>query len=83
MAFPLIAGAGTLTTILSIKAEYHVLNIMSGIVINLIIVYIVIRSSGWIQRRIGKSGEEILRKVFGIILLAISIKLIKSNLNII
>ena len=83
LAFPLIAGAGTLTTILSIKAEYHVLNIMSGIVINLIIVYIVIRSSGWIQRKIGKSGEEILRKVFGIILLAISIKLIKSNLNII
>ena len=82
LAFPLIAGAGTLTTILSIKAEYHVLNIVIGIIINLIIVYIVIRSSGWIQRKIGKNGEEILRKVFGIILLAISIKLIQSNLSI-
>jgi len=82
LAFPLIAGAGTLTTILSIKAEYNVLNIVIGIIINLVIVYIVIRSSSWIQRKIGKNGEEILRKVFGIILLAISIKLIQSNLSI-
>ena len=82
LAFPLIAGAGTLTTILSIKAEYHVVNIIIGIIINLIIVFLVIRSSDWIQRKIGKNGEEILRKVFGIILLAISIKLIQSNLSI-
>ncbi len=82
LAFPLIAGAGTLTTILSIKAEYHISNIIAGIIINLIIVYAVIRSSDWIQKKIGKNGEEILRKIFGIILLAISIKLIQSNLNI-
>ena len=82
LAFPLIAGAGTLTTILLVKAEYHVANIVIGIIINLIIVFIVIRSSGWIQRKIGKNGEEILRKVFGIILLAISIKLIQSNLSV-
>lgn len=82
IAFPLIAGAGTLTTILSIKSEYQQLDIVMGIIINLIIVYIVIRSSDWIQSKIGKNGEEILRKVFGIILLAISIKLIKSNLDI-
>ncbi len=82
LAFPLIAGAGTLTTILSIKAEYHVSNIIIGIIINLIIVFAVIRSSDWIQRKIGKNGEEILRKIFGIILLAISIKLIKSNLDV-
>lgn len=82
IAFPLIAGAGTLTTILSIKSEYQQLDIVIGIIINLIIVYVVIRSSDWIQAKIGKNGEEILRKVFGIILLAISIKLIKSNLDI-
>lgn len=82
LAFPLIAGAGTLTTILSIKAEYHVCDIMVGIIINLIIVFAVIRSSDWIQKKIGKNGEEILRKIFGIILLAISVKLIQSNLNI-
>ncbi len=82
LAFPLIAGAGTLTSILSIKAEYHVVNIIIGIIINLIIVFLVIRSSDWIQRKIGKNGEEILRKVFGIVLLAISIKLIQSNLSI-
>lgn len=82
LAFPLIAGAGTLTTILSIKAEYYLFDILAGIVINLVIVYAVIRSSDWIQAKIGKSGEEILRKIFGIILLAISVKLIQSNLSI-
>lgn len=83
LAFPLIAGAGTLTTILSIKAEYLLINIIVGILINLLIVFAAIRSSGWIQRVIGKNGAEVLRKVFGIILLSISIKLIKSNLTII
>lgn len=83
LAFPLIAGAGTLTTILSIKAEYTLMNILVGILINLFVVFIAIRSSGWIQRVIGKNGAEVLRKVFGIILLSISIKLIKSNLAII
>lgn len=81
LAFPLIAGAGTLTTILSLRAEYDVLNMILGIVINLIIVYAVIRSSDWIQKKIGKNGAEILRKVFGIILLSIAIKLLKSNLG--
>ena len=79
LAFPMIAGAGTLTTILSLKAEYHALNIGIGIAVNLIIVYIVLRSSGWIQRKLGKGGATVLRKVFGIILLAIAIKLFKSN----
>jgi multiple antibiotic resistance protein len=83
LAFPLIAGAGTLTTILSIKAEYTLTNIIGGIIINLIIVFVVIRSSDWIQRVIGHNGAEVLRKIFGIILLSIAIKLIKSNLDII
>ncbi len=81
LAFPLIAGAGTLTTILSLKAEYETLNIGVGIALNLLIVFIVLKSSSFIQRKIGKGGAAILRKVFGIILLAIAIKLFKTNLG--
>lgn len=80
LAFPLIAGAGTLTTILSLKAEYQSLNIGVGITLNLLIIYVVLKSSSFIQKKIGKNGASILRKVFGIILLAIAIKLFKSNL---
>ncbi len=79
LAFPLIAGAGTLTTILSLKAEYETINISIGIAVNLVLVFWVLRSSNWIQRKIGRGGADVLRKVFGIILLAIAIKLIKSN----
>ena len=81
IAFPLIAGAGTMTTILSLKAEFHMWNIMIGIVLNLLFVYLVLRSSNWISRKLGKGGAEVLRKVFGIILLAIAIKLFKTNWN--
>ena len=80
IAFPLIAGAGTLTTILTLKSEFENVNIGIGIVLNLLIVYLVLRSSNWIHRKIGKGGEEVLRKVFGIILLAIAIKIFKSNI---
>jgi multiple antibiotic resistance protein len=80
LAFPLIAGAGTMTTIISLRAEYQAINIFSGIIINLILVYIVLRSCNWLERKIGNGGFIILRKVMGIILLAIAIKLIKSNL---
>ena len=79
LAFPLIAGAGTLTTILSLKAEYETANITIGILLNLIIIFVVIKSSSWLNRKLGKQGTTILRKVFGIILLAIAIKLIKTN----
>ena len=82
LAFPLIAGAGTLTTILSLKAEFQSVNIGAGILMNLLIVYIVLRSSSFIQKKIGKGGAAILRKVFGIILLAIAIKLFKANFGI-
>ncbi len=80
IAFPLIAGAGTMTTILTLKAEYQNINIFIGIIINLILVFIVLKLSGWIESKIGRGGEAILRKVFGIVLLAISIKLFKGNL---
>ena len=82
IAFPLIAGAGTLTTILSLRAVYEEVNILIGIVLNLIFVYIVLRSSGWLEQKIGKSGFVVLRKVFGVILLAIAVKIFKSNLGI-
>ncbi len=79
LAFPMIAGAGTLTTILSLRAEYERLDIGLGIAANLLAVYIMLRTAGWLRKKIGPSGVVILRKIFGIILLAISIKLFKSN----
>lgn len=81
LAFPLIAGAGTLTTILSLKTEYDNYSIAAGIVINMIIVYTVLRFSTTIGKKLGSGGMSVLRKVFGIILLAIAIKLIKNNLT--
>ncbi|WP_236975098.1 MarC family protein [Membranihabitans maritimus] len=80
IAFPLVAGAGALTTILSLKAQYDNVNIFAGIVINIILVFLVLKFSDLIERKLGSSGAEILRKVFGIILLAIAIKLFKENL---
>ncbi|WP_341227360.1 MarC family protein [uncultured Arcticibacterium sp.] len=80
LAFPMIAGAGTMTSLLSLKAAYHVENIIVGILINLILVYIVLKSSSWLERKISPASIEVLQKVFGLILLAIAIKLIKANL---
>lgn len=80
IAFPLIAGAGTLTTIITLRAEYQTLNIIVGIVINLILIYVVLKSSEWIETRLGPGGLAVLRKIFGIILLAIAIRLLKTNL---
>jgi len=79
IAFPLIAGAGTLTTILSLRVVYSELNILIGILLNLVFVYIVLRSSSWLERVIGKSGFAVLRRVFGVILLAIGVKIFKTN----
>lgn len=79
LAFPLIAGAGTLTTILSLRAVYDEMSILTGIIINLVFVYLVLRSSSWLERVIGKSGFAVLRRVFGVILLAIAVKIFKSN----
>lgn len=81
IAFPLIAGAGTLTTIISIKAEYDEMNIIVGIIINLAFVYLVLKSTNWLERKLGESGIGILQKIFGIILLSIAIKLFKDNIQ--
>lgn len=81
LAFPIIAGAGTMTTILSLRAEFSQINVLIGIVLNLIFVYIVLKTSSWIEQKLGKAGEDILRKVFGVILLAIAVKLFKTNLT--
>jgi multiple antibiotic resistance protein len=79
LAFPLIAGAGTMTTLLSLKAEYETINILFGIIINLIFVYIVLKNSLRIEKLFGPTGLHILRKAFGIILLAIAVKMFKNN----
>lgn len=81
LAFPLIAGAGTMTTILSLKAEFHTVNIIVAIIINMIFVYIVLISSSKIEKLIGKGGINIVRKIFGVILLAIAVKLFASNIQ--
>lgn len=80
IAFPLVAGAGTLTTTLSLKAEYHDINIIIAILINVMFVYIVLKSAAWMEKIIGGGTLKVIEKVFGIILLAISIKLFTSNL---
>lgn len=80
IAFPLIAGSGTLTTIMSLKANYHAYNIFAGILINLVIIYVVLRSLSWIERILGKAGLMVVRKFFGVILLAIAVKIFSSNL---
>jgi multiple antibiotic resistance protein len=79
IAFPLVAGAGTLTTTLSLKAEFHDINIIFGIILNTIFVYLVLKSATWLERKMGDATLAILQKVFGIILLAISIKLFTAN----
>jgi multiple antibiotic resistance protein len=80
IAFPIIAGAGTMTTLLALRSAYAIENILIGILLNLLFVFLVLRSSSWIGRKLGSGGIEILRKVFGIILLAIAIRLFKTNL---
>jgi multiple antibiotic resistance protein len=80
LAFPMIAGAGTMTSLLSLKAAYAVENIIVGILINLVLVYVVLKSSKWLEKKISPATIEVLQKVFGLILLAIAIKLIKENL---
>ena len=79
IAFPLIAGAGTLTTILTLKAEFEQINIAIGILLNLIFVFIVLKSTTWLERKLGKTGVDVLRRIFGIILLSIAVKIFKTN----
>ena len=81
LAFPLIAGPGTLTTILSIKSEYATENILIALVVNVLVIYLVLKTSNRIEKFIGKNGINIVRKVFGVILLAIAVKLFASNIK--
>ena len=81
IAFPLIAGAGTMTSLLSLRAEYHVENIIVAILVNIICVYIVLKASKRIEKILGANGINIIRKVFGVILLAIAVKLFTANIN--
>jgi multiple antibiotic resistance protein len=79
VAFPLIAGSGTLTTVMSLKAAYESYNILIAILINLIIIYITLRSVNLLERLLGPSGILVIRKFFGVILLAIAVKIFMSN----
>jgi len=80
IAFPLVAGAGSFTTVLALRAEYDVSNIIAALILNLGFVYIVLRSTKLVEKVLGEGGVHILRKVFGIILLAISVKLFMTNI---
>lgn len=81
IAFPIIAGSGTLTTIMSLKANYEETYILSGILINLVIVYFVLKSLKLIERILGPAGLLAVRKFFGVILLAIAVKIFSSNIG--
>ena len=80
IAFPLIAGSGTLTTIMSLKANYHDINILIGILVNCVVIFVVLKSLKWIERALGPNGLIVVRKFFGVILLAIAVKIFGSNI---
>ena len=81
LAFPMIAGAGTMTSLISLRAEFELVNILIAILLNILVVWIVLKLTATIERIIGSTGIAILKKVFGIILLAIAIKLFSSNVR--
>ena len=80
IAFPLIAGSGTLTTIMSLKANYGDINILLGILVNCVIIFLVLGSLKWIERALGPNGLLVVRKFFGVILLAIAVKIFGTNI---
>jgi multiple antibiotic resistance protein len=81
IAFPIIAGSGTLTTIMSLKANFEEAYILGGILVNLIIVFLVLKSLNFIERMLGPGGLLAVRKFFGVILLAIAVKIFSSNIG--
>lgn len=81
LAFPLIAGPGSLTTLLSLRAEFRIENIIIAVILNVVLIYFVLKTSVKIERFIGKNGISIIRKVFGVILLAIAVKLFTTNIK--
>ncbi len=82
LAFPLIAGPGSLTTLLTLRAEFRVENIIIAIVLNVILIFIVLKTSAKIERFLGQNGINIIRKVFGVIILAIAVKLFAHNVKV-
>ncbi|MBT7849955.1 MAG: MarC family protein [Flavobacteriaceae bacterium] len=81
LAFPLIAGPGSLTTLLSLKSEFRTENIIVAVIVNVLVIFIVLKTSNRIERFIGQNGIDIIRKVFGVVLLAIAVKLFTSNIK--
>ena len=81
VVFPLIAGPGSFTTLLSMRAEYYTVNIIIAVLLNILIVYLVLRFLDPVKKLLGESGAYILKKFFGVILMAISVKLLTSNLS--
>ena len=81
LAFPLIAGPGSLTTLLSLKSEFYTENIIIAVIVNVIVIFIVLKTSSRIERFIGQNGINIIRKIFGVVLLAIAVKLFTSNIK--
>jgi multiple antibiotic resistance protein len=82
VAFPLIAGSGTLTTLISLKPNFAFENILIGIILNLIVIYTTLKALAWIERILGKAGLLVVRKFFGVILLAIAVKIFKTNISV-
>lgn len=83
IAFPLVAGAGSITTLISLRAEYESINIIIALMLNMVVVYLVLKMTRWFERILGDAGILILKKFFGIILLAIAVKLFMSNTGIV
>ncbi|TDE54875.1 MarC family protein [Flavobacterium sp. GT3P67] len=81
LAFPLIAGAGTMTTLLSLRSQFSTINIVIAILLNIILVYIVLKSSSKIEKILGENGLGVIRKTFGVVLLAIAVKLFAANVK--
>ncbi len=81
LAFPLLAGPGTLTSLVSLRAEYAITNILIAVVLNIALVYLVLKTSHHIERFLGKNGIAVIHKVFGVILLAIAVKLFTANIQ--
>ncbi|MCI5545276.1 MAG: MarC family protein [Azospirillum sp.] len=82
LVFPLLAGAGSLTTLMSIRAEYADINVLLAILANIVVIYVVVKAAKWIENKVGHSGIYVLKKCFGIILLAISVKIFITNITI-
>jgi len=81
LAFPLIAGPGSLTTLLSLRSEFQIENIIIAVVLNVLLIYLVLKTSTKIEKIIGNNGIKIIRKIFGVILLAIAVKLFATNIQ--